>query len=241
MNISSGMMATGFPAMTAIGGFVHSLERKTGQDIDFAIGIKHADWVAGVPKITTYKTSRGSFSGRVIGGKVTPAPGFGTEEMVANCEIVLLLKTKTNPEALVDILKNVYRIAGGTLFDVDISTVTDGTPPTASYLADASTDIDNWMRRSRADSLRAALELYSKGGDWEDEKWVQKVNEHTLNHTGYAFLEKPIDRHGSRGNYPHAWAESTFSLIGQRGMDDDCWWSREANSSGVFWKGSANE
>jgi hypothetical protein len=238
MNISSGMMAVGFPAMTAIGGFIHSLERKIGQDIEFAFGMKSADWVSGVPRVTTHKTSYGSSSGRVKGGKATPFTGYSTEEIVANCEVVLLLKTKADPEGLQDLLANTHRLAGGRLFDVAVSTVTDGTPPDASYLLDASVDIGRKRQKDDVDSLQAALEMYAMDGKWIDGEWHQPQNGYTLNHTGYAFLERPIERHGSRGRYPHAWAESTFSLITQGSMTESCWWSRTSDEAGVFWKGN---
>ncbi|EFR6141913.1 hypothetical protein HYK36_004300 [Salmonella enterica] len=239
MNISSGMVAVGFPALTAIGGFIHAIERKVGQDIQFSFGIKSAEWSAGVPKITTNKSPYGSSTGRVKGGRVYPIPGYSTEEIVASCEIVLLLRTKANPEPLLDILANSHRLAGARLFDVEVSAITDGIPPDASYMLDASRDITHKMHKDRIDSLQAALEMYAMDGGWNDGKWYQPRNGYTLNQTGYAFLERPVKRKGSRGNYPHVWAESAFSLITQGSMTENCWWSREANRSGVFWKGSS--
>lgn len=239
MNISSGMVAVGFPAITAIGGYIHSLERKIGQDIEFAFGINSADWVSGVPKITTYKNSYGSSTGRVKGGKVAPVPGYSTEEIVANCEIVLLLKTKADPLELRDILVNTHRLAGGRLFDVDVSVISDGIPPSASYLLDASSDIARKRKKEGSDSLQAALEMYAMDGSWIDGEWHQPRNGYTLNQTGYAFLEQPVERIAARGNYPHAWAESTFSLITQGSMTESCWWSKNSNEAGVFWKGNS--
>lgn len=239
MNISSGMIAVGFPAITAIGGFIHSIERKIGEDIEFAFGMKSADWVSGVPKITTNKTSYGSSTGRVKGGKVAPVPGYSTEEIVANCEIVLLLKTKADPLELRNILVNTHRLAGGRLFDVDVSVISDGLPPTASYLLDASVDITRKRKKDAVDCLQAALDIYGMDGEWSDGEWYQPRNGYTLCQTGYAFLERPVTRMGARGNYPHVWAEPTFSLITQGSMTENCWWSREAGSAGVFWGGSS--
>lgn len=239
MNISSGMVAVGFPAITAIGGFIYSLERKTGEDIEFAFGIKSADWVSGVPKININKTSYGSSSGRAKGGKVTPVPGYSTEEIVANCDIVLLLKTKADPVDLRDILVNTHRLAGGRLFDVDVSVIADGIPPDASYLLDASSDIARKRKKEGIDSLQAALEMYAIDGSWVDGEWNQPRNGYTLNQTGYAFLERPVERLAARGNYPHAWAEPTFSLITQGSMTESCWWSKNSNETGMFWKGKS--
>ncbi|NIH33112.1 hypothetical protein [Hafnia paralvei] len=241
MNISSGMVAAGFPAITAIGGFVHSLERKIGQDIEFAFGFKSADWVSGVPKLTLYKASDRSSSptGRVKGAcKVTPGPGYSTEEIVANCEIVLLLKTKADSAELKDILMNTHRISGGRLFNVEVSVISNGIPPKASYILDASADINRKRKNDGLDSLQAALEMYAMDGGWVDGEWYQLRNGYTLNQTGYAFLERPIERTGSRGNYPHAWAEPTFTLITQGSMSENCWWSKNSNDTGMFWKGN---
>jgi hypothetical protein len=234
MNISSGMLAVGLPAITAIGGFIHSLERKTGQDIAFAVGVKSSDFVSGVPKVTTYKTSYGPASGRAQGGTVNPVPGYSTEEIVANCEIVLLLKSKAHSAELMDMLANTHRLAGGRLFDVDVSVIADGIPPDASYLLDASSDIAR-KRKEGMDSLQAALEMYAMDGRRVDGEWHQPRNGYTLNQTGYAFLERPVNRKGARGNYPHVWAEPTFSLIAQDSMSESCWWSKNSNESGVFW------
>lgn len=238
MNISSGMMAVGFPAITAIGGFVHSLERSIGYGIEFAFGMRSADWVSGVQRMQTFNGSYGSFTGRTKGGNVNVIPGYSTEEITANCEIVLLLRTDAQPEPLLNILKKTHRLAGGSLFDVDVNIVTDGYPSEASYLLDASADIFRKRQKDNVDSLQAALEMYAMDGEWIDGKWHQPRNGYTLNQTGYAFLETPTERAGTRGNYPHVWAEPIFSLITQGSMTDNCWWSREVTEAGVFWKGN---
>jgi hypothetical protein len=238
MNISSGMLAVGFPAMTAIGGFIHSLERKLGEDIEFAFGIKHADWKLAPPKITTYRTSYGTSLGRVKGSKVTAVPGYATDEILSNCEIVILLRVKAGQAALLDLLEKAHRVAGGILFDMNVSAVTDGSPPEASYLLDASKDIDRLTGESDIDNLQAALKMYAGDGKWADKEWLHSRNGYTLNQTGYALLETPKSRNGSRGGYVHAWAEPTFSLITQGSMSDNCWWSRVSETSGVFWKRS---
>ncbi len=237
MNISSGMVAVGFPAITAIGGFVHSLERQIGQDIEFAFGIKSSDWISGVAKIANNKAANVTSSGRLKGGKVTPVPGYSTEEIAANCEIVLLLKINIEPDALVDVLVKSHRLAGGRLFDVEVSVVADGAPPDASYLLDASADIVRKQQKDGVDSLQAALDMYAMDGEWVGEEWHQPRNGYTLNHTGYAFLEQPVDRAGARGKYPHAWVEPTFSLITQGSMTESGWWSRFSSKAGVFWRG----
>lgn len=238
MNVSSGMAAVGFPALTAIGGFVHSLERSIGSDIEFAFGMQSADWSSGVPKIPVHRTAYGSSSGRVKGGNVSAVPGYSTEEVTATGKVVLLLQTdEVQLELLAERLKNTHRLAGGALFDVDVSVVSNASPPCASYLLDASVDIARARQKTGVDSLQAALAMYGLGGEWRDGEWYQPRNGYTLNHTGYALLEEPVERRNSRNGYPHAWVEPSFSLITQGSMSDGCWWSRGACESGVFWKG----
>jgi hypothetical protein len=45
-NVASGLVCLGFPAMTAIGGLLHGIERSTNQELDFAFGMRDIQWVA---------------------------------------------------------------------------------------------------------------------------------------------------------------------------------------------------
>jgi len=241
MNVSGGMISVGFPAITAIGGLVHSLERLIEADIEFALGIKYAQWLSGVPKITTYKRSQGAFHGRTKSGKIEVRPGYITEEIVANCEIVLLLRTKADKQALAKELENKHRLAGGDLFDVKIAIIKNEKAPVASYLRDASIDLikkrEQAHEQEQIDTLQTALEMYGMHGEWRKGKWHQPEISYTLNQTGYAFLEIPTSREGSRNNYPHAWAEPVFSLITQNSMNESCWWERKSAPFGIIWEG----
>ena len=80
----------------------------------------------------------------------------------------MLLKTKADPDVLRDVLLNTHRLAGGSLFNVDVSIVTGGIAPNASYLLDASVDIARKRQKDGIDSLQAALEMYAMDGDWID-------------------------------------------------------------------------
>lgn len=243
MNISSGMVAVGFPAITAIGGMVHAIERSTGFDIQFAVGLWKSDWVSGVPKLTTHKTSYGPTIGRAKGGKVAPVPGYSTEEIIANCEIILLMKSDGDLEVIAEVVSKINRIAGGAIFEPRISINRDAAPGHASYLIDASADAARLLSKSKAsDPLDAALKMYGLGGKWKESetgerKWHQPRNGYTANMTGYALLESPTARGGTRGNYPHAWAEPVFSLVTQGSMSDAAWWRRSGSDWGVNWHG----
>lgn len=237
MNISSGMLALGYPAITALGGMVHAMERKLGADIEFAFGMKSSDWISGVPKLTVDKGNRSSsVGGRVAGGKITPVTGFDTEAVTANAEVVLLLRTEGSLDELAGIVQNIHRLAGGSLFDVSVSVVRGGQPEAASYLIDASADIAQRIKAGASDNLQAALELYGEHGEWRDGEWHQPPNDYILNHTGYAPLEAPVSRSNARGNYPHVWSEPLFSLLTQGTMSEAVWWIKERSGKCVFWK-----
>lgn len=232
MNISSGMVAIGLPAITAIGGFVHYIERKIGKEIEFALGIKSSCWRQGVPRLTINKGNNDSSTGRVNGNSIKVRPGYSADEFLATGEIVLLLKTDAENDLLVNILANTNRIAGGSLFNVKVCSIKNGTPPDASYIIDASSEIEK--KQEDIDNLDTALRMYSSSEDWKFCK-----NGHTLNQTGYALLEKPRRRALSRENYMHAWAEPVFSIINQGAMTDSAWWSRKNREWGVLWQASS--
>jgi hypothetical protein len=234
MNISSGMVAVGFPAITAIGGLVHAIERRTNANIDFAIGFDNLEWVSGVSKNTALKTSTGIKEGRVKGrAGIKPVPSYSTEEIVANGKMVLLLKSDYDLDEIANALKTVHRVAGGQLFDTSISVEINAKPPSYSYLTDASSDMID-----TGDSLQSALSLYGEHGHWENGKYRYKKGgiTFTLNHSGYAFLEQPKQRKNSRNNYPHVWSEAVFSCVKLSSASDDMFWSREVSGELIYWK-----
>ncbi|MEL0637628.1 hypothetical protein V6259_12745 [Marinomonas sp. TI.3.20] len=241
MNISSGMMSVGFPAISAIGGFIHSIERKVGIEMEFACGFKSLSWSEGVPRCTLHKTSSQSSIGRMKGRAIEPKPGYTTEEITATGQIVILIRSSADQndlKTLVKVLNSSNRLAGGRLFDIDVSIVENGVAPEANYIFDASTDI---VCDTQTDALQASLNMYKLGGEWrEGLGWYQKGNGYTLNHSGYAYLEEPCEKTNVRNNYHHAWAEAAFSLINQSAMSSKAWWKRESSKAGVFWRNAHN-
>jgi hypothetical protein len=235
MNISSGMVAVGLPAITAIGGAIHAIERKTGFDIDFAIGLRNVQWIFGVPKITTWNSGK---DGRAISPNVLPSASYSKEEVCGNCHLVLLLKSDGDLNIIADALSSLHKIAGGSLFDTEVTVNINSKPAIASYLQDASNHIASILNlKQDKDVLDAALENYGLDGAWVDNKWTQLKNSHTLNHNGYAFLEKPNLRIGGRENYKHCWSEPVFTLLKQSSMNKKCFWRRQSSNSGVVWRG----
>lgn len=233
INISSGMVSLGFPAITAIGGLVHSVERATGDNIEFAIGFRSIQWSEGVPKTIAHKGSKVGQSG---GGKITIGPSYVTDEVTATADVVLLIKTDGSRSKAIKALEKVTRMAGGSLFDVKIEDMYNKKPISASYVFDASDMLKNEIKNLGVDSLQAALELYTPKDGRGSRRWEGFKEKYTLNQVGYAYLEDPTIKECVRGNYPHAWAESTYTLIGQSGMTDKCWWGCDSDQSGVYWK-----
>lgn len=223
MNISNGMVAIGFPAITAIGGLVHSIERKIGKDILFSIGLKKCNWKKGIEK-----------SVAVVGKKVSNV--LVTDEVKANADIVILLKTDdvNDLESIAKELKGVTRICGGSLFNENVSIIKNGMPDYASYLYDCSF---NLKATNEKDVLQVALDFYASDRKEVDGKLKATGNNYTLNQTGYALLETPTERNNSRNGYKHAWVEPVFSLVAQTDMCNLAWWVRSQDEQGVFWHG----
>lgn len=62
INVAAGMLAVGWPAITALDGLVHALERQTGQCIEFALGLRSSEWRQELPKMLSLKDSYGAAS-----------------------------------------------------------------------------------------------------------------------------------------------------------------------------------
>ena len=220
-NVSGGMMATGFPAITAIGGTVHSIERLINLPLEFAFGVVKSDWNLGLKKTST-----------TMSGKVSPS--YVTEESCATLEIVLLIRIKggcakdgdyKTLKNLID--NNIRRVSGGSLSNFETKHIESEAAERASYLEDASeqmnSDIfDSVDEDDVPDNLDKAIFNYKLGAKF------------TLNQTGYILLEEPCEKEKSRGGM-HAWVEPAFSLITLNGLDKGSWWKREHTDAGVFW------
>ncbi len=230
MNITSGFMSKGLPAIAGIGGMVHVLERETGKSLNFAVGIQSIEWIEGVKKTATINPNQKKTGGLSL--------GFDTSERTANAKLVILIKGDVTLREIEEAAKKLTRICGGSTWDMQVFEVA-GKPAPASYLIDASKDIAR-LQNEGMDALDAALSMYERDGQYieHDDKrsWLQGKNGYTLLCNGYSFLEEPKERKRSRNGYLHAWAEPTFSLITQGAMGDLAWWGREESKGGVFWR-----
>lgn len=219
-NISSGMLAVGWPAVTAVGGAVHVIERATGIDkIRFAYAAMDSSWRKGPKRADTFSNNE-------------VKPGFNTEEITANFALTLLLDGP-DLDAVAAAAKELQRIAGGSLFDIRVSVHRNEKAPDLPYVTDRTHLLD-----VPSDPLDAAIDLYAGGGKWVGRKWVQESadRDHSIVATGYAYLETPVLREGSRTpEYPHAWVETVFSVARQCAMSRGAWWSRYSTDAGVFW------
>lgn len=229
-NISGGMLAVGWPALTAVGGFVHALERETGLDLEFALGLNRTEWIAGVPKFPV---------DRRIRRQVSVKPGYSTEEITGNLDLVLLLRYQNGgyDRALTAAARRMTRFSGGSMFDVRVSTHRDEKPINAAYLIDATADVARLRKSEGCDALDAALMMYGLDGEWREDGWFQPRNGYTLNMSGYALLETPAQRQYARDGFLHVWAEPVFSLVTQGPMSNAAWWRREKTEGGWLWKG----
>lgn len=226
MNISSGMVAVGWPAITGLGGMVHSLERQIDQELDFAFGMTSCQW----------QSVKRTANTRVTGRQVAVTPGYTTDEITATGEVVLLIRRKDGGRhtGLDKRLEAMTRLCGGNLHNVTVTLHNDDPAPAAAYLVDASADMHADVL-GLSDSLDAALAMYGKDGEWKMGKWHQPRNGYTLNASGYALLEEPKVRELARGGYKHAWCETVYSLVTQGAMSNAAWWSRSVNDWGVGW------
>ncbi|MCD0280445.1 hypothetical protein JWH04_16165 [Xanthomonas melonis] len=244
MSVAAGMLAVGWPAITAIGGLVHAIERKTGVELDFAFGMNDVRWIEG----PLHTLSRGSsptppraLDGRIRAGQayasVSPTPGYQRDEIQANGNFVLLLRAPIEAIAAVVVeTGKITRLAGGSIFDSQVYTAKPGAArQEMAFLLDASIEVGR--RENGADALDAALGAYGRDGEWRDGEWWQARNGYTLNASGYAWLEQPQQRDNVRGNYPHVWSESVFSLVTQGSLTPSSWWRRRADLGGVRWHG----
>lgn len=250
MNIASGLVSIGLPAITSIGGLVHAIERRIGAELDFAIGlIDSPQWV----QSALHTVSRGSYTtlprakedriraGQVY-GFVTPQNGYKRDNIQANGRFMLMLRGSGRPlnhvrlKMLVNDLSTVTRLAGGSIFDAEVKVIERGMQfASPSFIIDASDELRDLP--PGADALGAALGAYGRDGMWRsDRSWFQHRNGYSLSMSGYAWLEEPRERRNCRDNYPHVWSESIFSLVTQGTLTNMAWWRRHVNDGGVRWK-----
>lgn len=212
MNICSGFVAHGHPAITAAGGLVHLLERKIQANISFAIGFSGINWNSrrrGTNHLP--ETIKNKLNKPVI-----------LHEMTGSGDIVLLLKTQGDYQQLASEMQNITRFAGGSIFNLQIKFLDNQNPPKLPFLHSSLSDVRVF---DSTDALGSALHHYATH------------NHFSINQVGYAFLENPTFRNNSRkSNYPHAWAEPVYSLFKQDWFSESAYFARKSLKNCIIWE-----
>ncbi|MDY0071843.1 MAG: hypothetical protein RBR77_04255 [Thauera sp.] len=223
-NLSGGYMAAGWPAVSAVGGFVHVLERATGQNIDFAIGLRSAQMNMGVRKTVN---DRGP----------DPKPDFVVEEVTGHIDVVLLLdghdldviaRTLAAPMAP-------RRFAGGSVHIFDVAVRENARAPAATYLHRLAVD--------EHDVMSAACREIASSGAWEVSRNGRSFKPNRgmvmLTQVGYVLLSQPEQNQHARGGYLHAWGEQVHAIVQQGPMAESAWWRQWSDGEFVGYDGCA--
>ncbi|MFK8259694.1 hypothetical protein ACFL9S_18135 [Erwinia sp. AnSW2-5] len=212
--INAGMMATGFPAITAFGGMAHALERATGDQVDFAISVNKTSWHSGVPKIINTRVVK------------EPKPAYYSAEMLGSFYLTIIFRSSGSLASLASESKKLTRIAGGVVFNSTVSVHYNDTPPTGAYINDSSPDIEtDDYYNPYSDTLGMAMSRY------QHEPYTSIIQ------SGFSFLEEPKERPLTRNGFPHAWCEPVFCLINTGALTEKSFWRRYEQKGGVFWHG----
>lgn len=224
VNLGAGLFSTGLPALSAIGGTVHVLERKFGLDLQFAYGARDISINVGGKKYSKIKGSDKTIPGTVL------------NEVNGRCTLILLIKGINHiPLSMIrKEIGEIRRIAGGTFFEASISRAAGTDVEPALYLCKA--DLDSLPEEDILDTM---LRVYSQGWEMDEQKkkWIRNnFPAYSAVMAGYAFLEEPTWREHSRGNFLHAWAEPLFLPVRLGGLAADSWWTRNSHTHGVQWE-----
>lgn len=213
LQVSSNYVQAGLPAITAIGGAVHVIERATGLDLPFAVGFDAIDpslWITG-KRGTNFKHPK----------KVVMA--LITDEITSNTKIYLFLRCPPqHAQAVID-AASLNRIGGGTVWNMTALAVTAN-----KHLQPAC----RWLMPLHAatgehsDVLDAMLEM-------------RRENPATIGitQTGYALLHEPRQQAMSRADSKlHAWAEPVFSACHMhKDLTNQGFWQLKNDANVLHW------
>lgn len=215
LQISSNYVQAGLPAITAIGGAVHVVERATGLDLPFAVAITpFEDWQEG--KIT----SRAKLNGK----RATAAKDMITEEITANTRIYLLVQCDQQHHlAIASALLSLNRIAGGTVWNAQTHVIRPDTqqPPM------------RWIMPARI-TAQAECDLLDTFLDIRRRRPVQMG----IVQTGFAFLHEPhtTQAMARSDSKLHAWVEPIFSMANlDMPLTLEGFWYRREQHNLVWW------
>jgi hypothetical protein len=232
-NLASGMVCAGFPSIAAVGGLIHSIERKLGYDLEFCLGVIQSE-----PKYSGTRGTNHQREDRAVTKSTKVAPFL--DEIKGVIKIVLLVRPadRGDLEAIQKEMSRVNNFAGGSAFDCKITLVTNDCPQKASYLSDASNLIEEDLRAGTRDALDSALTFIHRAGFFNEENGYANREIppiYSLNSAGYAFLNEAKPETEVRGDYLHVFVEPIFTLIQQGPMRECSWWKREKNNDKVLW------
>lgn len=218
MNISSSYVAMGLPQLTAIGGFIHTIERNVGKSLPFGFGIQYFS-----SKLAT-TVRKGTATTKGTPSQVNPEKQMlFSDEITTNAEIAFILKAN-DPEtlkAIQEFSKLMNRFSGGTLWDIKVDLVTS-VSDYFWYQADSDTTPLMNIKLSEEVDYKSNLkdDLLEKYEQWESQNptfsgFIKSLSlNYRLIQSGYALLDEPKKDDKSRSESKlHAWAEPVFSLI----------------------------
>lgn len=211
LQISSNYVQVGMPAITAVGGAVHVIERETGLSLPFAVSIDPFDrWNDG--KMGGRRALDGSAVKDVV-----------LDEITANTRILLLLECAPYDHAIVkNALQKLTRIAGGTLWNHTLSSIApDTVQPPRRWIMPGTV-----IPRDGRDMLESCLFLRRT-----------EPADRALTQAGYAFLHEPRTQAMARNNGGlHAWAEPMFNMCRLQMLDAGGFWRYKQNTAGCWWE-----
>ena len=217
MNIAGGMAAVGAPAITAIGGLVHAIERSFGSEVHFAVGFEWVNW---------HSRARGANYQRKTPMIKLAVNKIMTDEVTGSGKVHLILKS--DKEGLAEHMRaNPFnRFAGGTVWDFSVQT---GGEIFATFLCDNSKHLVG-----ADDVLAAAIKLYETEDTWGE--CPKLISTYGINHVGYGLLETPKQRAKARKGYPSAWVEPLFGAVVLTDNPDNLFWRRVEYDGAVIWQ-----
>lgn len=210
LQISSNYVQAGLPAITAIGGAVHVIERATGIDLPFTVALEpFSDW------------QEGKMGGR--GKNAQAVKDMIVDEITANVRLHLLLQCQpAQQQAVIDALQSLTRIAGGAVWNAQAHSVTHSTiqPPLRWIMPVQVTAADRDLLDTMLDMRR------------------QRPKQLGIVQSGFALLHEPRQQAMSRAdNRLHAWAEPVFTAaLLDMPLTQDGFWRRHEAKWGVWWE-----
>ena len=211
LQISSNYVQVGMPAITAIGGAVHVIERETGLSLPFAVSIDPFDrWNDG--KMGGRRALDGSAIKDVV-----------LDEITANTRLLLLLECAPRDHEIVkNALQKLTRIAGGTLWNHAVTSITpDAIQPPRRWIMPGT------VIPSEGLDMLAACVNYRR----------TEPADRALTQAGYAFLHEPRTQAMTRNNGGlHAWAEPMFNMCRLQILDAGGFWRYKQNTAGCWWE-----